>query len=68
MKNLLYIFLIFGILLSCSEEEDPSSPTSSKSFSCKIDGEQLSDLFPLALVITTNPALNGALVIVCQWH
>ncbi len=64
MKNFLYIFLVAGILLSsCSEEEDsPFSPTSS--FICKIDGEQLSDSSPSAQILTTNPAVNGALEIV----
>ena len=62
MKNLLYIFLSFSILfLSCTEEEDPFLPTSS--FRCKIDGEQLSDSSPSAHIVTTNPALNGALEI-----
>ena len=64
MKNLLYILLVAGILFSsCSEEEDsPFSPTSS--FICKIDGEQLSDSSPSAQILTTNPAINGALEIV----
>ena len=63
MKNLLYIFLVFGILLSsCDEEEgNPFSPTST--FSCMIDGVQLSDSSPIGVILTTNPALNGALEI-----
>ena len=66
MKNLLYIFLVFGILFSSCEEEtdDPFNQTSSSpSFSCKIDGIQLSDHYPSAMIISTNPALNGALEI-----
>ena len=63
MKNLLYIFLVAGILLSsCAEEEDPFTPTSS--FRCQIDGEQLSDEEPKAEILTTNPALIDALEIV----
>jgi hypothetical protein len=63
MKNLLYIFLAFGILFSSCEEEtdDPFNPTAS--FSCKIDGVQLSDSYPSANIITTNQALNGGLEI-----
>jgi len=62
MKKLFYLFLSFGILFSsCAEEEDPFSPSSS--FSCMIDGEQLSDSSPSTNIVTTNPALNGALEI-----
>ena len=66
MKKLLYVFLSFGILFSSCEEEtdDPFNQTSSSpSFSCKIGGVQLSDSAPFANIITTNPALNGALEI-----
>ena len=67
MKNFLYIFLVAGILLSsCAEEEgdDPFTPTSS--FICQIDGEQLSDAAPTAEILTTNPAINGALEIIAS--
>jgi len=37
------------------------NPTAS--FSCKIDGIQLSDSSPIGHIITTNPALNGVLEI-----
>ena len=69
MKNLLYIFLVAGILLSsCAEEEgdDPFTPTSAISLTCQIDGEQLSDAAPNAEILTTNPALNGALEIIAS--
>jgi len=58
MKNLLYIFLVFGILFSSCEEEtdDPFNPTSS--FSCKIDGVQLSDSSPLGVIISEE-IING---------
>ena len=62
MKKLFYLLFACSFLfISCEEEEDPFSPTSS--FRCKIDGEQLSDSAPNANIITTNPALNGALEI-----
>ncbi|HIE73410.1 MAG TPA: hypothetical protein EYQ06_03915 [Flavobacteriales bacterium] len=62
MKKLFYLFLSFGLLFSsCAEEEDPFSPSSS--FSCMIDGAQLNDSDPQSQIITTNPALNGALEI-----
>ena len=62
MKKLFYLlFACSFIFISCEEEEDPFSSTSS--FRCKIDGEQLSDSAPNANIITTNPALNGALEI-----
>ncbi|MEE2700058.1 MAG: hypothetical protein VYD71_01680 [Bacteroidota bacterium] len=65
MKNLLYIFLVAGFLFSaCEEEGNPLSPTPTQSFTCKIDGEQLSDSSPSAEILTTNPAINGALEIV----
>jgi len=60
MKNLLYIFLAIGIFFtSCEEEDDPFNPTSS--FSCKIDGAQLSDTHPLGEIITDKPIYNGGL-------
>ena len=60
MKNLLYIFLVFGILFSSCEEEtdDPFNPTSS--FSCKIEGVQLSDSSPLGRIDTVT-TINGQL-------
>ena len=62
MKKLFYLLFACSFLfISCEEEEDPFSPSSS--FRCKIDGEQLSDSSPSANIITTNPALNGALEI-----
>ena len=63
MKKLLYVFLSFGIFFSSCEEEtdNPLNPTSS--FSCKIDGVQLSDLSPIGIILTTHPTLNGALEI-----
>ena len=62
MKKLFYLLFACSFLfLSCEEEDDPFSPTSS--FRCKIDGEQLSDSAPNANITTTNPALNGALEI-----
>jgi len=62
MKKLFYLFLSFGLLFSsCAEEEDPFSPSSS--FSCVIDGAQLNDSSPHSQIITTKPALNGALEI-----
>ena len=62
MKKLFYLFLSFGLLFSsCAEEED--SFLTSSSFSCMIDGVQLSDSSPIGEIITTNPALNGALEI-----
>ena len=62
MKKLFYLFLSFGLLFSsCAEEEDSFLPSSS--FSCMIDGVQLSDSSPIGEIITTNPALNGALEI-----
>ena len=63
MKNLLYIFLVFGILFSSCEEETDDPFNSTSSFRCKIDGAQLNDSDPQAQIITTNPALNGALEI-----
>ena len=59
MKNLLYIFLVFGILFSSCEEEtdDPFNPTSS--FSCKIDGVQLSDSSPIGRIITQGTYIGG---------
>ena len=63
MKNLLYIFLVFGILFSSCEEETDDTFNSTSSFRCKIDGAQLNDSDPQAQIITTNPALNGALEI-----
>ena len=64
MKNLLYIFLISGILLSSCTEEDGDNPfTPTSSFRCEIDGEQLSDSAPTAEILTINPALNGSLEI-----
>jgi hypothetical protein len=42
---------------------DPTVFNPSSSFSCKIDGVQLYDLSPIGVIITTNPALNGALEI-----
>lgn len=67
MKNFLYIFLVAGILLSsCAEEEDEDPFTPNSSFSCQIDGEQLSDAAPTAEILTTNPAINGALEIVAS--
>ena len=62
MKNLFYLLFAFSFFfLSCEEEDDPFNPTAS--FSCKIDGIQLSDSSPTGHIITTNPALNGALEI-----
>mgnify|MGYP007063708506 FL=1 len=63
MKKLFYLLFAFSFFfLSCEEEtEDPFNPTSS--FSCKIDGIQLSDSDPSGHIITNNPALNGALEI-----
>lgn len=65
MKNLLYIFLVAGFLLSSCEEEDnnPLSPTLSSSFSCKIDGEQLVDHQPDGIILTTT-TYAGALEII----
>ena len=61
MKKLFYLlFACSFIFISCEEEEDPFSSTSS--FRCKIDGEQLSDSAPSAHIITSNN-LNGALEI-----
>jgi len=59
MKNLLYIFLVFGILFSSCEEEtdDPFNPTSS--FSCLIDGVQLSDSSPMGRIITQGAYIGG---------
>ena len=57
MKNLLYIFLVFGILFSSCEEEtdDPFNPTSS--FSCLIDGVQLNGATVTADIVadSNNP-------------
>jgi hypothetical protein len=65
MNKLLYIFLVAGILLSsCAVEEDEDSFTPTSSFICQIDGEQLSDAAPTAEILTTNPAINGALEII----
>jgi hypothetical protein len=62
MKNLFYLLFAFSFFfLSCEEEDGPFNPTAS--FSCKIDGIQLSDSSPNGHIITTNPALNGALQI-----
>ena len=59
MKNLLYIFLVFGILFSSCEEEtdDPFNPTAS--FSCKINGVQLSDSSPMGRIITQGTYIGG---------
>ena len=62
MKKLFYLLFACSFLfISCEEEEDPFSPTSS--FRCKIDGEQLSDSAPSAKIITTSSVYNGALEI-----
>ena len=62
MKKLFYLLFAFSFFfLSCEEEDDPFNPTAS--FSCKIDGIQLSDSSPTGHIITTNPVLNGALEI-----
>ena len=59
MKKLFYLFLSFGLLFSsCSEEEDnPFSPTST--FSCMIDGVQLSDSSPIGRIITQGTYIGG---------
>ncbi len=62
MKKLFYLLFAFSFFfLSCEEEDNPFTPTSS--FSCAIDGIQLSDSSPSGHIITTNPDLNGALEI-----
>ncbi len=65
MKKLSYLLLVFGFLFSSCEEDadNPFNPNNNTSFVCKVDGNQLSDSSPDAYVITTNPALNGALKI-----
>jgi hypothetical protein len=65
MKNLLYIFLVFGILFSSCEEEtdDPFNPTSS--FSCLIDGVQLNGATVTAdIVADSNNPFYGYLDII----
>ena len=60
MKKLFYLLFAFSFFfLSCEEENDPFNPTSS--FSCKVDGIQLSDSDPNGRMITNNSAYNGAL-------
>ncbi len=65
MKKIYYLlFVSFFLFIACEEEtEDPFISTSS--FTCKINGQQLSDSNPEATLITSsiNPILNGALEI-----
>ena len=58
MKNLLYIFLVFGILFSSCEEETDDPFNSNSSFSCKVDGVQLIDPSPLGSIDPVN-IING---------
>ncbi|MBC8266784.1 MAG: hypothetical protein H8E84_07440 [Flavobacteriales bacterium] len=64
MKKIFYLLFVCSFLFTSCEEDvdDPFSPSSS--FICKIDGVQLSDSAPITNIITTNPALNGALEII----
>tara|TARA_B100000809_G_C14781720_1_gene403225 strand:- start:58 stop:543 length:486 start_codon:yes stop_codon:yes gene_type:complete len=59
MKNLLYIFLVFGILFSSCEEETDDPFNSTSSFSCMIDGVQLSDPEPIGRIITQGTYIGG---------
>ena len=59
MKNLLYIFLVFGILFSSCEEETDNPLDSTSIFSCKVDGVQLSDSSPIGRIITEGVYIGG---------
>tara|TARA_B100001971_G_C18104250_1_gene490593 strand:+ start:362 stop:853 length:492 start_codon:yes stop_codon:yes gene_type:complete len=64
MKKLFYLLLaLYIILTSCKKDENNTPINSNSSFTCKVDGVQLHDAAPLGNIITTNPALNGALKI-----